>query len=349
MFETQHAKRQPSSFPNTPLQQRGNTAPYRTSSKKGSRHCPETAVQNKEMSMAFSSGRMVAPKTRTRVAAQQAAGNLPYFGVDDPLEIQRLRPVSAEKMQTISNFQLDGPENSLVQMNRVTLCNEMDVWRTSGTLMMVTSSVIRSWCRPTYMNLMMPTTGLEQSGIRRKQKYLLENLNAAPLEWKIDDVRSLASVSTAAAGSNTLGVAVGPRQFITDQLLAKADVIRAMHERVQDPQTECALFRESRINHILSVHGHTILQERRAAEIFDEVGPRSFERLFSGFTEDSLEPATPSAGQSGIGPLVFRLATVVEAATATYLEALDGEDKATAKTIHSEGSPGSGRSTAANS
>ena len=34
------------------------------------------------------------------------------------------------------------------------------------------------------------------------------------------------------------------RQFIADQLLAKADVIRAMHERVQlcqDPQTEFAL------------------------------------------------------------------------------------------------------------
>ena len=46
-----------------------------------------------------------------------------------------------------------------------------------------------------------------------------------------------------------------------------------MHERVplcQDPQTEFAILRESmgvsRINHILRVHGHTILQEQRAAE-----------------------------------------------------------------------------------
>ena len=48
-------------------------------------------------------------------------------------------------------------------------------------------------------------------------------------------------------GSITLGVAVGSRQFITDQLLSNADVIRAMHERVQlcqDPQTEFALLRE---------------------------------------------------------------------------------------------------------
>ena len=121
-------------------------------------------------------------------------------------------------------------------------------------------------------------------------------------------MRLLASVSTAAAGNNTLGVAVGPRQFFAEQLLAKADVIRAMHQRVQlcqDPQTEFVLLRESlgvsRINHILGVHGHTVLQERRA-EIFDEVGRRSLERLFPGFTEDSMEQATTlCAGQSGIG------------------------------------------------
>ena len=109
-------------------------------------------------------------------------------------------------------------------------------------------------------------------------------------------------------GVDTLGVAVGPRQFIADQLLAKADMICAVHERVhlsQDPQTEFAILRESlgvsRINHILKVHGHTILQERRPTEIFDIVGQRSFERLFTGFTEDNLEQATLSAGQSGIG------------------------------------------------
>ena len=51
-------------------------------------------------------------------------------------------------------------------------------------------------------------------------------------------------------------------RFIADQLLAKADVIRAMHGRVQlcqDLQTEFALLRESlgvsRINHILRVYG----------------------------------------------------------------------------------------------
>ena len=78
-----------------------------------------------------------------------------------------------------------------------------------------------------------------------------------------DDVQKMATVSTATAGSTTLGVAVGPRQFIADQLLAKAGVIRAMDERVQrcqDPHMEFALRRESlgvsRINHNLRVQGH---------------------------------------------------------------------------------------------
>ena len=43
--------------------------------------------------------------------------------------------------------------------------------------------------------------------------------------------QKMAKVSTVTAGSITLGVAAGPRQFIADQLLATADVIRAMHER----------------------------------------------------------------------------------------------------------------------
>ena len=77
----------------------------------------------------------------------------------------------------------------------------------------------------------------------------------------------MARVSTAAAGSITLGVAVGPLQYIADQLLGKA---------LPESETEFALppggFGVSRINHILRVHGHTILQEQRAAEIYDEVG-----------------------------------------------------------------------------
>ena len=62
-----------------------------------------------------------------------------------------------------------------------------------------------------------------------------------------------------------------------------------------------AFFRESlgvsRINHILRAHGHAMLQEQRAAEIYDEVVQRSLERLFLVFTGDTVcvpEPSTAS-------------------------------------------------------
>ena len=78
--------------------------------------------------------------------------------------------------------------------------------------------------------------------------FYVKHLGASPSERKADDVRKLASVFTVTAGSTTLGVAVEPRQYIADQLFAKADVIRVTHERVrlrQDPQTEFTLVKVS--------------------------------------------------------------------------------------------------------
>ena len=88
-----------------------------------------------------------------------------------------------------------------------------------------------------------------------------------------------------------------PRQYIADQFLAKADVIRAMHERVrlcQDPQTEFAPLREShgvlRINHILRcARSHNSSMERdkppKSSMKFEQ---RSLERLFPGFTRGAV-------------------------------------------------------------
>ena len=145
------------------------------------------------------------------------------------------------------------------------------------------------------------------AGVRCRQRQSWSGAQQRP-KRSASRVDNVDSVSTAIARSITLGVAVGPRQFIVDRLLAKADITRAMHELVQlcqDPQTEFAFFRESvevsRINHILRVFGHTIQQEQRVAEIYDEVGQQSLERAFPGFAEDSMTQPTLSAGQSGIG------------------------------------------------
>ena len=208
-----------------------------------------------------------------------------------------------------------------------TLYRETEAWQSNGTLTTATFSVTQHRYCLTHRRSTQPTLELERSEIHRKQKSnIICRIWSGPPAWKVDEVRS-----TVATGSNKLGVAVGPRQFIEDQPLAKADVIRAMHERV---------------------------------------GQRSLERLFPGRTENSTEQATLSAGQSGIGykrardiagpahlgaliaakprilamihdavtaglhpkqPLVTRLGVVIEAATSPDLEALDGEEKGTAK------------------
>ena len=90
--------------------------------------------------------------------------------------------------------------------------------------------------------------GAERNPLKKEVIFFVNDLDAAPPEWRVGDVRSLAKTSAVTDGSITLGVAVGSRQFIADQPLGKAGVIRAMHERVQlcqDPQTEFALLRES--------------------------------------------------------------------------------------------------------
>ena len=82
----------------------------------------------------------------------------------------------------------------------------------------------------------------------------------------------------------------------------------AVHERVQlyqDPQTEFSLLRGSlgvsRINHILRIHSHTILEEQSVAAVCHEIGQRTLERLFPILTEDGMTQATFSTSQSGIG------------------------------------------------
>ena len=171
----------------------------------------------------------------------------------------------------------------------------------------------------------MPAPKLERSGPPQKTEVICVDDLGGFLEWRLEDLQNVAKVSTGTAGSITLGVAVGPRHFIADQLSAKADVIPTQDgdQLCQDPQTEFA-FRESmgvsRINHILRIHGHTIFQEQRAADTHVEFGQRSLERLFPGLTEDSVTQAT----------LESRSAAVIETAISTYLSALD-EDQATAK------------------
>ena len=96
-------------------------------------------------------------------------------------------------------------------------CRRTVAWRTFGTR--------TTLCHP----LLVPTY---RNPLKTDVIHVVNDLNGAPFEWRILDVQYMAKVPTAVAGSTTLGVAVGPRKNIENQLLPKADVIRAMHERV---------------------------------------------------------------------------------------------------------------------
>ena len=88
--------------------------------------------------------------------------------------------------------------------------------------------------------------------------------------------------------------------------------------------------------HILRVHGDTILQEKEVAKIF-EVGQRSLEGLFPEFTEDSSEQAPANevlvtkehmfrgttAGLLLEQPSLARLSAPIELDTGAFLDALD--------------------------
>ena len=366
-------------------QKRGNTGTFPLLNRKGSRQYRRIEVQSKETLMAPGVqpglGHGVAAEARGSIAARQAAGTLPWIGVNDSAEEQRLQAYHAARLQESANFQHGGPAKLTGAHDpRYALQKNgglADQWYMDDGDIMCHPILVLPFLQD--FDVANAKVGAERNPLKTEVIYCVNDLVAAPLEWKIGDVRSLATTSAVTAGSITLGVAVESRQFITDPLLSEADVVRTKHEGVQlcqNPQTEFVLLRESlgvsRINHNLRVHGHKILEEQWVAAVYDEIGQQSLERLFPGFTEDS---ATLSAGQSGIGfkgaliaakpqiqgmirdavragllpeqILETRLSEVIETATSTYLSELDNDEQATAR-LYFEGSPGGRRSLAAN-
>ena len=180
---------------------------------------------------------MVAAETRERVAVQHASGSLPRIGVDSHSDVKRLQTEHAVKLQETANFQLGGPEK-LIGANE-----PRHVLQKNGGLAdlwyMDDGDIL---CHPILVLTYLQEFAVANARIgvvRNPQKteviYNVIYLDAAPPEWRIG--RNMAKVSTVTGGSATLGVAVGPRQFTADQLSAKADVTRAMHEQFSRVRT----------------------------------------------------------------------------------------------------------------
>ena len=211
---------------------------------------------------------------------------------------------------------------------------------------------------------------LSTEGVLSLPLCYVNDLDAAPLERRIRDVQNMAKVSTVTSRSVTLGVAVGPRQYITHQLLGKADVIRARHERVhlcQDPQTEFALreslgvspcestatqsFRNSRLQKSTTrlgsgllkcsqVSRRTLWRESHSVLACPESGTKRARDIAAPAHLGALIAAKPRIQAmirdgvwAGLLPehlLETRFAALIGKPTSTYLSAHDDEDQATA-------------------
>ena len=155
-----------------------------------------------------------------------------------------------------------------------------------------------------------PSVGAERNVAKTEVIYYAteEQLHRHASEWRLDEVRALATVRTALDPGLTLGVAVGPEGKIDEQLRQKAQVMRAMQERVaivQDVQTEHVLNRDSlgvgRVNHILRVHGHQLAEADGALAAFDTTAKAEMARLFPGLTDESHEQASLAMKAGGLG------------------------------------------------
>ena len=115
---------------------------------------------------------MVVAEPRQRGAPQQAAGSLPWIGVDEPSEEQGLQADHGNRVQESANFQrgglekfsgADDPQHALQKKKKKT-----EAWQTCGTWMTATTCVTRSWCCPSCRKLSSPTPVSERSGTPRK-------------------------------------------------------------------------------------------------------------------------------------------------------------------------------------
>ena len=140
----------------------------------------------------------------------------------DPAEEQRLQVDHLTRLQESANFQLGGPEQlSGAHDPRHALQKNgglADQWCMDDGDTMCHPILVLPFLHD--FDVANSTVGAERNPLKTEVIYYVNDLDAAPPVWNIGDVRSLAKTSAVTGGSITLGVPVGSRQFITDQLLS---------------------------------------------------------------------------------------------------------------------------------
>ena len=126
-------------------------------------------MQNKEMSSALWS-------------AAETRGRVPWIGVDDPSEMQRLQAEHSAKMQIISNFQLGGSENlAAVDDPRHALQERRglaDLWYVDGVDILCHPILVPSYLQE--FDDANEKVGGERSPQKTEVIYYVEDLDAAP-------------------------------------------------------------------------------------------------------------------------------------------------------------------------
>ena len=190
----QRARRRRGSSQSTWQQLRGNIGTCPMLNRKGSRQCRRIEVQSKETPLECSLAlEMVAAETRGSIAARQAAGTLPWIGVNDSAEEQRLQKDHAARLQESVNFQLGDPEK------HTGIHDPQHALQKSGIL-------ADQWCMDDGDVMHVPPNpgATCSAGFRCRQRqsrscagnplkteviYNVNDLGAAPPQWKIDDVK----------------------------------------------------------------------------------------------------------------------------------------------------------------
>ena len=140
---------------------------------------------------------MVAAEAPGSIAARQAAGTLPWIGVNDSAQEQRLQADHAARLQESENFQLGGPE-------KLTGAHDpLHVLQKSGGLADQWYMNDGNMCHPI---LVLP---FRRTPLKTEVTCYVNDLDAAPPEWRNGDVRSLAKTSAVTDGSITLEVLLG--------------------------------------------------------------------------------------------------------------------------------------------
>ena len=138
---------------------------------------------------------MVAAEARGRPAARQASSSLPWIGVDDPSDFQRLQAEHAVRLQETTNFQLGGPE-------KVTGANDprhvlqrngglADLWDMDDGDILCHPILVPSYLQE--FDVANAKVVAERNSQKTEVIHYVNDLDAAPLEWRIHEVQNMES------------------------------------------------------------------------------------------------------------------------------------------------------------